>query len=211
MIESFKTGPLDNNVYVIVDEEAGRCAVVDPGIDSDHIAHGITRRGLTIAAVVNTHGHWDHVAGNELFARSSGAPIYRHPLDEEMALRADQQAARWNFHVAPSPPADFTLDEGDTFEWGPYRFAILHVPGHSPGSICLLAGGVLIGGDVLFRGSIGRTDFPGCSLPLLLGGIRTKLMPLPDDTRVLPGHGPETTIGHERRANPFLHSAADQA
>ena len=204
MIESFKTGPIDNNVYVIVDDGASRCAVVDPGPDSRHILDTLQARGLAIAAIVNTHGHWDHVAGNGLFARASGAPIYRHPLDEEPARRADQLAAGWGFVAEASPPADHALEEGDTFEFGPHRFAVLHVPGHSPGSICLLGDGVLVCGDVLFRGSIGRTDIPGGSLPQLLAGIRAKLMPLPDGTRVLPGHGPETTIGHERRTNPFV-------
>lgn len=206
MIESYKAGPLDNNVYVIVDEAAGQCAVVDPGPGSAYILQALQDRALTITAIVNTHGHWDHVVGNSLFARASGAPIYRHPLDEELALGADQIAARWGFQGDASPPADRTLDEGATVTLGAHRFALLHVPGHSPGSVCLLEDDVLIGGDVLFRGSIGRTDFPGCSLPQLLGGIRAKLMPLADSVRVLPGHGPETTIGYERRNNPFLGS-----
>jgi glyoxylase-like metal-dependent hydrolase (beta-lactamase superfamily II) len=204
MIESFKTGPIDNNVYVLVDDATQHCAVVDPGPESGHILDALTARGLTVATIVNTHGHWDHVAGNALFSSAAGAPIYRHPLDEEMARHADQFAAVWGFRAEPSPPADHTLEEGNTFEFGPYRFAVIHVPGHSAGSICLVADGTVIGGDVLFRGSVGRTDIPGGSLPQLLGGIRAKLMPLPDETRVLPGHGPETTIGRERRSNPFL-------
>ena len=204
MIESFKTGPIDNNVYVLVDDAAARCAVIDPGPDSGHILDALTARGLTVATIVNTHGHWDHVAENALFARAAGAPIYRHPMDEGIALQADQFAVMWGFRAHASPPADYTLEEGDTFAFGPHRFAVLHVPGHSAGSICLLEDGTLIGGDVLFRGSVGRTDIPGGSLPQLLGGIRAKLMPLPDETRVLPGHGPETTIGRERRSNPFL-------
>jgi glyoxylase-like metal-dependent hydrolase (beta-lactamase superfamily II) len=204
LIESFKTGPIDNNVYVIVDETTGRCAVVDPGPDSAHILDTLNERGLTITAIVNTHGHWDHVVGNALFVRASGAPIYRHPLDEEMAQLADQIAGLWGFSGEASPPADHRLEEGDTFAFGPHRFAVVHVPGHSPGSVCLIEDGIVIGGDVLFRGSVGRTDVPGGSLPQLLGGIRAKLLPLPDATRVLPGHGPETTIGRERDSNPFL-------
>jgi glyoxylase-like metal-dependent hydrolase (beta-lactamase superfamily II) len=204
MIESYKTGPVDNNVYIILDDESHTCAVVDPGPESEGILDSLLVRGLAIVAIVNTHGHWDHVAGNALFARASGAPIYRNPRDEELARNADRYAARWGFTCEASPPADHALDEGDTFERGPHRFAVLHVPGHSPGSICLLSDGVLIGGDVLLRGSIGRTDVPGASLPQLLSGIRAKLLPLPDDTRVLPGHGPETTIGRERRDNPSL-------
>ncbi len=204
MIESYKTGPIDNNVYVLVDEGTSSCVVVDPGPESAHILELLTRRGLTVAAVVNTHGHWDHVVGNGAFARASGAPIYRHALDEEMALQADQLAARWGFGGEASPPADHPLEEGTPFTFGPYSFEVLHVPGHSAGSVCLHGAGVLIGGDVLFRGSVGRTDFAGGSLSQLLGGIRAKLLPLPDETRVLPGHGPETTIGHERRFNPFL-------
>ncbi len=211
-IESFKTGPLDNNVYVLIDEDTGRCAVVDPGIDSGHILRALQGCGLTVAAVVNTHGHFDHVAGNALFLRAaevgsgseSGTPLYRHPLDEEMSLRADAIGASLGLPVEASPPATHTLEEGDTFTFGPHRFRVLHVPGHSPGSVVLVGDGLLIGGDVLFRGSIGRTDLTGGSLPQLLSGIRAKILPLPDDTRVLPGHGPETTVGRERRANPFL-------
>lgn len=204
MIESFKTGPMDNNVYVIVDEDAGAAAVVDPGIDSGHILAALQARGLTIAAIVNTHGHFDHVVGNAAFQRASGAPIYRHPLDEEMARQADQALARFGLTGEASPSADHTLEEGGVFEFGRRRFELLHVPGHSPGSVVLVGPDTIIAGDVLFRGSIGRTDLPGGSLPQLLAGIRAKLMPLPDDTRVLPGHGPETTIGRERRSNPFI-------
>jgi len=213
-IEGFKTGPMDNNVYVLIDENTGRCAVVDPGIDSSHILRTVKGHGLTIAAIVNTHGHFDHVAGNALFLRAaetgaglgsgSGIPLYRHPLDEEMSLRADSIGASLGIPVEASPPATHTLEEGDTFRFGPHRFRVLHVPGHSPGSVVLVGDGLLIGGDVLFRGSIGRTDLTGGSLPQLLSGIRAKILPLPDDTRVLPGHGPETTVGRERRANPFL-------
>jgi len=207
MIESFKTGPLDNNVYVIIDEDNARCAVVDPGIDSGHILDALRARGLTVAEVVNTHGHFDHVVGNTLFMGGNDGgdvPLYRHPLDEEMALNADRAAARFELPGEASPPATHALDEGDTYEFGPHRFDILHVPGHSPGSVVLVGDGLIIAGDVLFRGSIGRTDLPGGSMPQLLAGIRAKLMPLPDETRVLPGHGPETTIGRERRANPFI-------
>jgi len=211
-IESFKTGLLDNNVYVLIDEDTGRCAVVDPGIDSGHILRALQGRGLTVAAVVNTHGHFDHVAGNALFLRAvgagsgsgSGTALHRHPLDEEMSLRADAIGASLGLPVEASPPATHTLEEGDTFSFGRRRFRVLHVPGHSPGSVVLVGDGLLIGGDVLFRGSIGRTDLTGGSLPQLLSGIRAKILPLPDDTRVLPGHGPETTVGRERRANPFL-------
>ncbi len=210
MIESFKTGPLDNNVYVLIDEETGRCAVVDPGIDSGHILKALRARGLTVAAVVNTHGHFDHVVGNKLFmgegagGSEGGMPLYRHPLDEAMAREADRSAARFELVCDASPPATHTLEEGDTYEFGRFHFDVLHVPGHSPGSIVLVGDGLIIAGDVLFRGSVGRTDLPGGSMPRLLSGIRGKLIPLPDDTRVLPGHGPETTIGRERRANPFI-------
>ena len=207
MIESFKTGPLDNNVYVIIDEDNARCAVVDPGIDSGHILDALGARGLMVAEVVNTHGHFDHVVGNKLFMggdASGDTPLYRHPLDEEMALNADRAAVRFELPGEASPPATHALDEGDTYEFGPHRFDLLHVPGHSPGSVVLVGDGLIIAGDVLFRGSIGRTDLPGGSMPQLLAGIRAKLMPLPDETRVLPGHGPETTIGRERRANPFI-------
>lgn len=203
-IDSYKTGPLDNNVYIIRDDAARQVAVVDPGIDAGHILRALRERGLTITAIVNTHGHFDHVAGVAAFVKESGAPIYRHPLDEEIARRAGATSLNFGLQGDDSPPTDHTLNDGDTYTFGPHAFRVLHVPGHSPGSVVLVADGVMIGGDVLFRGSIGRTDLPGGSLPLLLQGIRDKVLTLDDDVRVLPGHGPETTIGRERRSNPFL-------
>ncbi len=203
-IDSYKTGPLDNNVYVIRDDATKKVAVVDPGVDAAHILRALRDRGLTIAAIVNTHGHFDHVAGVAAFVEESGAPLYRHPLDEEIARRAGTTAATFGLQGDDSPPADHALNDGDTYTFGPHQFRVLHVPGHSPGSVVLVADGVMIGGDVLFRGSIGRTDLPGGSLPLLLQGIRDKVLTLDDDVRVKPGHGPETTIGRERRSNPFL-------
>lgn len=204
MIETFKTGPLDNNVYLIIDEEARRCLIVDPGIESDHILKSLEERDLTLAGVVNTHGHFDHVAGNRLFMSAGETPLYRHRLDEEMAQRADEAGRHFGLTIDASPPASHELRPGEQLLFGAYSFEILHVPGHSPGSVALACSGLLIGGDVLFRGSIGRTDFLGCSLPQLLNSIHTHIFSLPDGTRVLPGHGRETTVGHERHTNHFI-------
>lgn len=203
-IQSFTIGPLETNAYLVVDERSRQALLIDPGLESEDIYDVISAEGLTLTSIVNTHGHFDHVCGNAFFRAKTGAPVLIHREDAGIMQRADEQARAFGFQVAPPPPPDRLLDEEDEVVMGETRMRILHTPGHTPGGICLYGEGVVFVGDALFAGSIGRTDLPGGSYEVLLASIRTKLLSLPDDTVVYPGHGPPTTIGAERAHNPFL-------
>lgn len=204
-IQPFRCGPLDNGVYVLHDRDLGTAVVVDPSFESEPAMAFIGERGLRIEAIVLTHGHFDHVAGLAAFhARAPQAPIYLHPADAALAAAAPEQAAFFGMTAPAAPPPNRQFAEGKDVTLAGVAWKVLHVPGHSPGSVCLYSEGTLIAGDTLFRGSIGRTDLPGGSEQLLLAGIRSKLLTLPAETVVYPGHGPITTLGWEQRSNPFL-------
>jgi glyoxylase-like metal-dependent hydrolase (beta-lactamase superfamily II) len=203
-VHSFTIGPLETNAYLVVDERSRQALLIDPGLESEDIYDVIVAEGLTLTSIVNTHGHFDHVCGNAFFRARTGAPVLIHREDAGIMQRAAEQARAFGFQVAPPPPPDRLLDEGDEVVMGGTRMRVLHTPGHTPGGICLYGEGVVFVGDALFAGSIGRTDLPGGSYEVLLASIRTKLLSLPDDTVVYPGHGPPTTIGAERAHNPFL-------
>lgn len=185
--------------------EGPECVVVDPGFEPDLIIEFIASRKLSVAAILNTHGHVDHIAGNAAMKQAyPHAPIIIGRGDAIMLTDAHaNMSANYGLPIT-SPPADRLLDDGETLEVAGFKFDVMEIPGHSPGHVVFYQQGFLLGGDVLFRESIGRTDFPGGSLDQLLSGIRTKLWPLPDDTIVYPGHNEPTTIGHEKRFNPFL-------
>ncbi|MFQ5848778.1 MAG: MBL fold metallo-hydrolase [Candidatus Methylomirabilales bacterium] len=203
-IHSFTIGPLETNAYLVVDEGSRQALLIDPGLESEGIYTIIQKEGLTLSAIVNTHGHFDHVCGNAFFQAKTGAPVLLHREDAPMMAHAAEQALTFGFQV-PTPPApDRLLSEGDEVVMGEHRMRVLHTPGHTPGGICLSAGGLVFVGDTLFAGSIGRTDLPGGSFEVLLASIRNKLLCLPDETAVYPGHGPVTTIGDERAHNPFV-------
>ena len=200
--------PFEENTYVVWLPGRRDAVVFDPGLQPDLVLDVLREQGLEVAAIVNTHGHADHIGGNaalkDAFPR---APIIIGGNDAVMLTDADANlSAPFGFPVT-SPPADRTVAEGDTVEAAGLTLEVLDVPGHSPGHVVYVyrsAPVLVFGGDVLFRGSIGRTDFPGGSHPLLLRGIREKLFTLPDDTVVYPGHGPVTKVGYEKRTNPFL-------
>lgn len=200
----FHVGPLDNNVYLVVDEARGCAAIVDPSFDSRGIWKVVVENGWRLVWVLNTHAHFDHVIENAFFVEVSGAPLALHP-DDLPLLRALPQQAAW-FGMEAPPPSEPThlLAEGESIPIGSGSLQVLHTPGHSPGGVSFLGEGFVIVGDALFAGSIGRTDLPGGDISQLLQSIRTRLLSLPDDTRVYPGHGPETTIGRERETNPYL-------
>ncbi len=203
-VQSFTIGPLETNAYLVVDERSRQALLIDPGLESEDIYDVMSAEGLTLTSIVNTHGHFDHVCGNAFFRAKTGAPVLIHREDAGIMQRAAEQARAFGFQVAPPPPPDRLLDEEDEVVMGGTRMRVLHTPGHTPGGICLYGEGVVFVGDALFAGSIGRTDLPGGSYEVLLASIRTKLLSLPDDTVVYPGHGPPTTIGAERAHNPFL-------
>lgn len=203
-IERFGAGPLDNNVYVVADEASGQAAVIDPGMESEAILGIIRDRGWRVVQVINTHGHFDHVFADAYFVAQTGAPLLIHGDDVPSLEQMPAQASWFGFPPSQAPAVGRELHDGDTISFGAVTLQVIHTPGHTPGGICLLAGDVLFSGDTLFAGSIGRTDLPGGDHALLVRSIREKLFVLPDDTRVLPGHGPETTIGNERAHNPWV-------
>ena len=204
-IEAFRCGPMDNGVYALYDAALGVAVIVDPSFESDRAVQTVIQRGLRLEAIVNTHGHFDHVVGNaQLRELAPDAALYLHPADLPLLRGASEQGGFFGLRVPPSPEPDHFFEEGVSVTLAGQEWQVLHVPGHSPGSVCLYSTGVLIGGDVLFRGSIGRTDLPEGDHDLLLQGLHEKILALPDETIVYPGHGAITSIGWERRSNPFL-------
>lgn len=197
--------PFETNCYLIADPDSRQAIVLDPGADADSILRTITAEHLTPIAIVNTHAHADHIAANLAVSREFGCPVMIHSLDAPGLTDAVRNLASFVGYDGPiSPEADSLLADGDDIVVGAAMFRVIHTPGHTPGGICLFGEGVLFSGDTLFAGGIGRTDFPGGSYEQLMNSIRTRLLVLPDDTVVYPGHGPETTIGRERNTNPWL-------
>ena len=213
--EILPVGMLQCNCSIIGDPETREALVVDPGDEADRILRVLAKHALTVKAIVSTHAHIDHVGGLRKMQQATGAPVLMHGDDMELYRHLDIQAA-WIGMRTPDPVSiDKFLREGDTLRWGRFEANVFHTPGHTPGSISLylapkkeenagLDGGKLLAGDTLFAGSIGRTDLPGGSLEKILHSIHQKLLILPDETIVYPGHGAVTTIGQERAANPFL-------
>ena len=202
-IKCFVVGPVDVNCYVIADD-AGRGAVIDPGGGAETILDYIQKSGITVEAVLNTHGHGDHIGADDAIREATGAPLYIHEGDAPMLADARLNLSAFMGYQALAKPAEHFLAEGEILRVGAIEFRILHTPGHSAGGVCFVGEGVCFSGDTLFAGSIGRADFPGGSERELLGNIREKLLPLPEETAVLSGHGPATTIGREKVMNPFL-------
>lgn len=206
IIETFEAGPVATNGYLVADKQGGKALVIDA---PQGVAPLMVRRAqewnTPIGYLVNTHGHWDHFLDNGELLRLTGAKFGIHR--ESAPLLAMPQAAYFGLEleIEPTQP-DFFLEENRPFVVGDLRFEILHCPGHCPGSVVLFERKerVAFVGDVLFAGSVGRTDLPGGSQPALMRSIRETLLPLGDDVRVLSGHGPVTTLGEERRTNPFL-------
>lgn len=207
-VKVITSAPFDENSYLLWKDGSREAMVVDPGFEPDPILGFLDREGLTLTAILNTHGHVDHIAGNEAMKRAfPDAPIVIGRNEAGMLLDPKANLSEAFGMPLVSPPADRLLDHDERFGIAGFDFEIREIPGHSPGSIIFLCRDVarpfVIGGDVLFAGSVGRTDLGGDG-PLLFAGIRSKLFDLPDETEVLPGHGPTTTVGRERRSNPFV-------
>ena len=197
-------GPLMANCFIVGCPETKKAVVIDPGGDVDRILVALSDEQLTVSKILNTHGHFDHVGGNQRLKEVTGAPIYIHTDDAPMLAHVSSSAAAFGMRVNNSPEADETLNDGDIIKFGNLELKVLHTPGHSPGGVSFYAPGVVFVGDTLFAGSIGRTDFPGGSYNQLIASVKEKLFTLDEKTIVYTGHGPETTIGEEKRTNPFF-------
>jgi len=204
--EILPVGPLQCNCSILGDEVTREAIVIDPGDDLTEIQAILDRHGLRVTAIVITHAHIDHIGGAQKLKRATGAPIYMNENDKVLADHLDVQAAWIGVKVPETPDIDIPAKEGDTLTLRETPMHVLHTPGHTEGSICLYlpTEKKLISGDTLFRESIGRTDLPGGDHRQILRSIETKLLQLPDETLVIPGHGDETTIAHEKDHNPFL-------
>ncbi|MDK2848972.1 MAG: hydroxyacylglutathione hydrolase [Desulfuromonadales bacterium] len=199
------TGQLGVNCYFLGCPRTRQAIVIDPGGDGSRILALLEERDFVLKTVVNTHGHFDHIGANRTLIQKTGAELLLHEADLSLLRGAADHAASFGCQpIEPSPEPTRLLKDGDRVEVGAIGLDVIHVPGHSPGSVCLKSGEDLFVGDVLFAGSIGRTDLPGGDHLLLLKGLHSRLMTLEDSVRVYPGHGPETTIGRERKSNPFL-------
>ncbi len=204
MITSLPTGPLEVNCYLVGCEATGKAAVIDPGGDVESILTLLQQHDLTLAMVINTHGHFDHIGGNRLLVEKTGCSLLIHQDDAPLLQRATEHAALFGLSTTRSPEPTRLLNDGDVITVGDLTLRVIHTPGHSPGGICLHVADFLFVGDTLFNGSIGRTDLPGGNHQQLIDNIKKKLLTLVDETTVYPGHGPATTIGQEKRYNPFL-------
>ena len=205
--EILPVGLLQCNCSIFGDEHTGEAIVIDPGAEIGKITEILTRHHLKVKAIVITHAHIDHVAGAAKLRTQTGAPVYMNEADHELLAMLSVQAQWLGLGKAPeATEVDSEASDGTRLHLGKADFEVMHTPGHTQGSLCILIPqeGKLIAGDTLFRGSVGRTDLPGGDTDQLLRSIKTKLLPLPDETIVIPGHGASTTIGHERERNPFL-------
>jgi glyoxylase-like metal-dependent hydrolase (beta-lactamase superfamily II) len=203
IIKELAVGPLMENCYILGCEETKEAAVIDPGAEADRILLSLAESTLTAKYIINTHGHFDHVGANRKLHDATGADILIHPLDAPMLNQIAAGASAWGLSGDDSPAPARTLEENDTVIFGSITLQVIHTPGHTPGGISLYTAGHVFVGDALFAGSIGRTDLPGGDYQTLIASIRTKLFALPDDVKVYSGHGPVTTIGWEKRSNPF--------
>ena len=206
IFESTAVGPLEVNCYIVGCKQSLEGIVVDPGGDLDKISAVVKRHGLKILTIINTHGHVDHLGGNRQALTAFGARLLIHLDDAPMLGKSAEVARMYGIPGENSPEADAYLTDGMEILVGTHRLKVLHTPGHTQGGCCLYFEDEhkVITGDTLFADSIGRTDLPGGSHDQLLNSIRTKLFTMPDNVIAYPGHGPQTTIGHEKRCNPYF-------
>ena len=204
ILEILEIGSYFVNCYIIGDPQSKEGMIIDPGHDSERIISYVNKLGLNISRIVITHGHADHIGALDEIRKHYDVPVLIGAGDSHMLTDSDANLSEFSGQKVSTSPANMTIKEGDTVNVGQFSFKVFETPGHSPGSVSLYGNGVVFTGDALFLGSIGRTDFPGCSHDVLIESIRTRLLTLPDDTVVYSGHGPDTTIGQEREYNPFL-------
>jgi glyoxylase-like metal-dependent hydrolase (beta-lactamase superfamily II) len=204
IVDVIPVGPLQVNCVILGCDLTRKAVVIDPGADIELIEESLKKHALSVEMILNTHGHFDHIGANAALKALTGATLMIHPGDLQLLQMARLQAATYGLKADDSPMPDQELEDGQTLTFGRESLQVLHTPGHSPGCVCFYRPGLLVSGDTLFAGSIGRTDLPGGNYELLLQSLRQKLVGLPPETKVLPGHGPLTQMAHELRHNPFL-------
>lgn len=202
-------GPFQANAYLVWESAPGAAVLVDAGAEAERLLAEMNQRELTLEAILQTHAHGDHIAALPAVVAATGAPVYLHPDAASMLASAEENLSAFAGLPVTAPVAFNAVEEGGGLRFLGREVRVYHTPGHAPGSVCFhfVADAIVFTGDALFAGSIGRTDFPGGSLETLLRGIHDKLLTLPDETRVCAGHLEPTTIGAERRANPYLRTA----
>lgn len=205
ILRSMPLGPLQANCFIVGCEKTRQAAVIDPGGNADRVLASLEKDQLQLTVIINTHGHFDHVGANMALKEATGAQLMIHKLDAPMLVHAPQAAAAWGLQAPDSPAPDRLLEDGDTIDCGNLQFKVIHTPGHSQGGCCfyIQEEDAVFVGDTLFAGSIGRSDLPGGDYDTLIHSIQTRLFALPDATRVYNGHMEVTTIGEEKRSNPF--------
>jgi hydroxyacylglutathione hydrolase len=204
IIRSFTGGSFAQNGLVVWCTGSRRGILVDPGGSVEEMLSAAREADVEIEKIVLTHAHLDHVDGVARAKRATGAPILLHPADEPLYRAAPTQAQWFGLQIETPPPTDAALEDGERIRVGDCELEVRHTPGHAPGHVILVGDGFAIVGDCVFAGSIGRTDLPGGDFQTLMASIRSRILTLPDETRLYPGHGTETTVGHERASNPFL-------
>ena len=202
LVKKLEVGTFASNCYIVGDESSKEGMIIDPGAEGDFILRTVKSLGLTIKYIVLTHAHIDHIGAVTEVKKATAAKLALH--DKEAAELNKSPFRMMMPGIPDAPPPDIRLKDGDTIQIGNLKFTIVHTPGHTPGGICVVGNGIVFTGDTLFNFSIGRTDLPGGSTQQEMESIITKLMTLPDNTIVCPGHGPDSTIAAERRGNPFI-------
>jgi glyoxylase-like metal-dependent hydrolase (beta-lactamase superfamily II) len=206
-IVALPNGQFGENCYLLADRSTRQAVMVDPGEEPRLFLAELDTRGWALSAVWLTHGHIDHIMGVAAVKEATGVPVLLHPADRGLYDGLPRQGEWMGLTLEIPPPPDGELFEGQRLRLGDHEFTVRHTPGHSPGSVSFVGPGIVLGGDVLFNGSIGRTDLPGGDLATLMHSLQAVFLALPDSTMVYSGHGPETTIGVERMTNPFLTGA----
>ena len=203
-VVSLPNGQFAENCYLVADRQSREAVIIDPGEESAMFLAELDTRAWTLGGIWITHGHIDHIMGIAAVHAATGAPVHLHPLDRPIYDALPQYGAWVGMQLERPPAPDRDLQPGQRLRVGRFQFGVRFTPGHSPGSVSFLGEGMIFGGDVLFSGSVGRTDLPGGDAAALLASIQSEFLSLPDSTVVHSGHGPDTTIGLERLTNPFL-------
>lgn len=202
-VQQLTVGPLSENCWLLSDSESGTAVLVDPGEEHDRIMAALEATGCALDSIWLTHAHFDHVGAIAGLRELYDVPVRLHPLDLPLYRAASSSARVWGIEVSPPPEPTHDIGEGDSLRVGRFTFTVWHLPGHAPGHVAFLGHGLCISGDLIFAGSIGRTDLPLCDPKAMMESL-ARLAALPPGTRVLPGHGPTTTIGNELNSNPFM-------